>query len=262
MNFPLFDSHCHLQYPDLKNNLEEVLLRAKEAGVLEMLCCGTEESDWPLVQELARIHPQIIIPSFGLHPWYIKNRSTVWLKNLEDFLKTMPSAVGEIGLDHSLADFNEQEQNSVFISQLELANQLQRPVTIHCRKAWESLLKILKAIVPHCGGMIHSYSGSAELIPALEDYGLYLSFSGSVTRSGNKRGRKAIGTVSPERLLIETDSPDLLPAGLPDGTNEPANLIHVLKEGAALLHLREEEFALRTRENTKRFLKDIVHESL
>jgi TatD DNase family protein len=145
-------------------------------------------------------------------------------------------------------------QEEVFAMQVRLARDLQRPVSIHCRKAFGRLAEIVEreSGIPY-GGLIHSYSGSKDFALVLERLGFYLSFSGSITHAGNKHGREALSAVSLPRLLIETDSPDLPPEGLPrNGVNEPANLSVVLSAVADLLGRPKEEIAKLTKENSER----------
>jgi len=252
----LIDSHCHLQDERMGPRLSGILERARNFGIEKMVCCGTEEKDWEAVLRLKETCPEIIHPAFGLHPWYVKNRSSAWAGALERFLTATPSAVGETGLDHALENFDPREQKEIFRTQLELAQRHGRPVVIHCRGAWEALIGVLEEIGPlKYGGMVHSYSGSLELIPELAAFGLSFSFSGSVTYPGNKRARKALRGVPLDRLLVETDSPDILPAG-GEGDNEPANLISIVKEIALLRDLPEEEIARVTFENTRKIFFD------
>ncbi|MBN1129513.1 MAG: TatD family hydrolase [Chitinispirillaceae bacterium] len=231
----LFDSHCHLQDDRLTGRLEEIITRARAAGLTFMLCCGTQESDWDAVASLAGKYPEII-PAFGLHPWFVVNRSEKWLERLEFNLKEHPKAVlGEIGLDHALDQRNDEQQRCVFISQLKLARSLHRPVSIHCRKAWSDLMRILdqQCGLPH-GGAIHSYSGPTDLIGRLERLNVHLSFSGSITYDRNRRGCSAAAAVSDNRLLIETDSPDIPPLGIGRGENEPAHIGRVAQRLATI----------------------------
>ena len=230
----LFDAHCHLQDERLAPNLDGAVQRATQAGVRRFLCCGSSEHDWPLVATLARKYHGVI-PAFGLHPWYVRDRSTEWLAHLTHALSDAPSVVGEIGLDHAIEPRNDEEQESVFAAQLHLARELNRPASIHCRRAWEQLLAVLKksGALPR-GFMIHSYSGAPEFVKPLADLGAFFSFSGSITRSGNKRGHRAAREVPADRLLIETDAPDLPPV-IHEGdhisepsVNEPANLRYVV----------------------------------
>ena len=255
----LFDAHCHLQDERLAGRLTEVLNRAERSGVRRMLCCGCHERNWDAVLALAQAYPEIV-PSFGIHPWYLDGRTDGWLKTLERLLLDQPSGVGEIGLDHAVTPRADEEQEAVFIAQLRLARRLKRPVSLHCRKAWERLREILRAEGGvGWGGLIHSYSGSAELVRPLEEMGLYISFSGAITRPGNKRGHQALAAVSPERLLIETDSPDLLPAGASGEVNEPANLALVASGVADILGRTPDWVAEQTFANANRLLAGILN---
>ncbi|MDD5217496.1 MAG: TatD family hydrolase [Candidatus Omnitrophica bacterium] len=246
------DAHSHLQDERLKEHLDGVIAKAYEAGITKIVCCGTEEADWPEVKRIKEKYSDLIIPSFGLHPWYIPKRSAGWLKNLENVLTQISSGVGEIGLDFALREYDEDEQKKVFEAQLRLAHQLERPVTIHCRQAWEALMDVLEKSGPlKYGGLVHSYSGAAELIPRLRKFGLSFSFSGSITRSGNKKGRHSLLAVPSESLLVETDSPDLSPVGV-EGTNEPAHLMMVVKTVAVLLGKSEEDIIQMTSQNAMR----------
>lgn len=255
----LFDAHCHLQDKRILPDLAAILRRARSAGVEAASCCGTREDDWTAVRGVCRSNPGIV-PSFGLHPWHVAGRSPRWLADLEAVLRDTPDAgVGEIGLDRAIEEADAAGQEEAFRAQLELAARLGRPVSIHCRRAWDALPGMLSESGPLPRGfVIHSFSGSAGLIPALADMGGYFSFSGSITRSGNKRGHKALAATPADRLLLETDSPDLLPllpgapAENPGSVNEPANLRLVLECAAGILGENPGVLAERTWNNAAR----------
>jgi TatD DNase family protein len=246
-----FDAHCHLHDEQYKDCLPLVIARARAAGVERMVCCGCDESNWETVRKLAGEH-EGVLPSFGLYPLDVPKRSPGWLEKLKSFLISIPSGVGEIGLDNSMEGVNDREQEEVFVAQLRLAHEMGRPVTIHCRKAFGRLLEILKLEggVRH-GGIMHTWSGSPELVRPFEDLGLSISFSGAITREGNKRGHKSIKVVTRERLLIETDSPGLMPVGAAGEYNEPANLPIIARAAAVLLGETVEKVAELTFNNTK-----------
>jgi TatD DNase family protein len=251
-----FDSHCHLQDDRLKDRINEVVGRAREVGVLHMLCCGTQESDWDAVADLAKTYPEIV-PAFGLHPWFVGTRSASWIERLETLLNAYPgAALGEIGLDHALDQRNDAEQAEVFVAQLELARTLRRPVSMHCRRAWGEMVRIL---TQQCGlpdgGAIHSFSGSPDLIAQCERLHVSLSFSGSITHDRNKRGALAAAAVSPDRLLIETDSPDIPPAGVGEGSNEPAMVVRVAQRLAEIRGSTAEKIAEQTCSNAMRLFR-------
>ena len=230
----LFDSHCHLQDRRLLPEIDAVLNRAQAAGVAFAVCSGSTENDWVDVLALAHRHP-MVIPALGIHPWYASERSESWFENLEAALRQDNRiAVGEIGLDHALDKRDDDDQMRLFHRQLTLAQRLQRPASIHCRKAWGSLTELLRrepGIVRGC--VIHSYSGPPELVEELQNYGLCLSFSGSLTYRRNRRARESLLRVDAEHLLFETDSPDISPDGH-SGYNEPATIVKVVDEAAKI----------------------------
>ena len=258
----LFDAHCHLQDEKLAPRLDEAIKNAREAGIGHGVCCGSAENDWDEVRALAQKYPGVI-PSFGLHPWYVRERSQEWLVRLQDILRSIPSAVGEIGLDHAIEPHNDEEQESVFIAQVQLAKELNRPFSIHCRRAWGQLIPLLTEHAPYPAGfLIHSYSGGPDLVPELAKLGAFFSFSGSITLSGNKKGHRSARAVPADRLLIETDAPDI-PPQIPDKPesrtelNVPANLIHVLNKMAELRSWTAEKTAEITRENGMELFKGL-----
>jgi TatD DNase family protein len=253
----LFDAHCHLQDEKLLPRIDAVMERAGQAGGRGLCCCGASESDWPAVMDVASRFKQIT-PAFGLHPWYVAQRTPDWQDVLRDCLtRTAGSGVGEIGLDRAIKERNDTEQVEVFLVQLRLAKELGRPVSIHCRRAWDVMPSLLEGMggLP-AGFVLHSYSGSSELVEPLAKLGAYFSFSGSITYHRNKRGHNAVKAVPLDRLLIETDSPDLMPvigaAKNDDMPNEPANLVHVLRKIAELRDMPEDELAELTWKNAER----------
>lgn len=250
----LFDSHNHIQDERLFSQIDAVMERARSAGVTHMGVKGCCEADWPRVVEIMEAYGGIH-PAFGLHPWFITDRSPRWLVTLEQLLVRYPqSSVGEIGIDHKLDAYDATDQESVFIAQLELAKRLKRPVSIHCRNAWGRLIELLD----ECGGLprgmlIHCFGGSAEVATELVKRGGYISFSGSITRPNNRKAGPAIQAVPADRILIETDAPDIMPSTAAGDLNEPANLLHVLARAAELRGMGEAELATLTFSNAVRF---------
>lgn len=242
MSAAYFDTHSHLQDERFGAGLDAVIDRGLKAGVTHMVTCGTEESDWGSVLELAK-RRTCVIPLLGLHPWFIEKASPDWFRTLERQAGEQPIGVGECGLDFALEILDREAQESVFKAQLRLARDANRPISIHCRRAWERLEALVREVgIPEAGAVIHSFSGSAEVALRLQRLGLHLSFSCSLANPTNKRVAKAVVAVSLDHLLFETDAPDIPPRHLPnfvEGTlNEPAN-IRLVAETAA--HLRAEE---------------------
>lgn len=253
----MFDTHCHLQDSRLLAMIGEVLDRSEGVGVLRMLCCGTSQDDWEKVLDVARRFPRVT-PALGLHPLYAGRRSPQWFERLAGMLKDSGAVVGEIGLDHAVEARNDADQEEVFLRQLELARDLNRPVSIHCRQAWGRMMELLiSAGIPRAGAVIHSYSGGPSLVKALTDAGLHLAFSGSLTRPHNLRACAAVPLVPWDRLLVETDAPDIMPmigGEYPQqgAVNEPGNLPLVIGKIAALRGVTTEEAAAQTWRNACR----------
>ena len=226
----LFDTHTHLQDLRLEKKVDEMMARAQRAGVAACLVCGTRQGDWPGVLMVSESFAEAL-PAYGVHPWFVKDLSVDWLTALAVFLeKSRAVAVGEVGLDFMVEKESRELQEEVFVAQLRLAKDLRLPLSIHCRKAWGRMVELLKQEggLPY-GGAIHSFSGSVEMVREFERLGAFISFSGSLTRPANLKGKKAAKAVSNERLLIETDSPDILPENVSGPLNEPAYVVEVVR---------------------------------
>ena len=264
-NLKLFDCHNHIQDERIFPMLEKVMDRARLAGVEKMAIKGCSEADWPKVVEIVNRYPDAYL-AFGLHPWFIGGRSEQCFQTLENLLTTYPQAsVGEIGIDRALETRNDSEQEQVFLAQLEIARKFDRPVTIHCRRAWGRLIELLDQFgeLPH-GMLIHCFGGSAEIASELVRRGAYISFSGSITRPNARKAGPAIRAVPDDRLLIETDAPDILPFSVDEASclvvedrliNEPANLCHIVAKAAELRGISEERLAELTFNNALRFFR-------
>lgn len=260
MNF--YDAHNHLQDERLRARLPEIMADAQGQEIVRMVVNGSCESDWDAVLMLARKYPEVL-PSFGYHPWYVKERGAHWRQNLVRFLDATPSAIGEIGLDRWIKDADVAAQEEAFIWQLRLAAERNLPVSIHCLQAWGSLLEILQSEPrPQAGFLLHSYGGSAELIAPLAKLGAYFSLPGYFAHERKRRQRETFRRVPADRLLIETDAPD---QPLPDArnrfplldsdgksVNHPANVRAVYEFAAELLRQPLEQIARQVESNFHR----------
>lgn len=260
----LFDAHNHIQDARLFGRYPDVLCRARRAGLAGMAVKGCYEGDWARVIEVVNNFEGAAM-AFGVHPWFISGRSVHWAQKLEKLLTSYQQAsVGEIGLDHAIIERDDNDQEQVFLTQLEIARRYRRPVSIHCRKAWGRLIELLDDFGELPGGMmIHCFGGSVEIVRELVARNAYISFSGSVTRPGNKKAGPAIRAVPNDRILIETDAPDILPVGgdvldslrgsQGELLNEPARLPEILRRVAALRGADEEMLAELAWRNARRF---------
>ena len=263
-----YDAHNHLQDDRFEGRQPELLRTCEAADVARMVVNGTSERDWPQVLALARQEKRVL-PSFGYHPWYLHERTPGWLRQLEQFLDAIPSAVGEIGLDRWKPDLPYAGQEEAFLAQLRIAAERDLPVSIHCLQAWGRLLELLKeAPRPARGFLLHSFGGPAEMIPAFARLGAYFSFPGYFLQERKGRQRETFRHIPPDRLLVETDAPDQpLPsektlhpltnaAGKP--LNHPANLPAIYSGLADFFGEPPEILAARVEENFQRLLGGIA----
>jgi TatD DNase family protein len=208
----LFDAHNHLHDPRLAAEREAILRELPAIGIQRIVVNGTREEDWPAVAALAGEVP-CIIPSFGLHPWFVAARSADWLKSLTSLLDAHPGAgIGEIGLDRWVKDHDLAQQTEVFTAQLALAAQRNLPVSVHCLKAWGALWDILCTHpLPARGFLLHSYGGPAEMIDGFVSRGARFSFSAWFLHERKAAQREVFRRIPLDRVLVETDAPDMLP---------------------------------------------------
>jgi len=281
-----FDAHNHLASPSLASHLPQILADLTTAKVTQAVVNGTEESDWPTVAVLCSPGSQLsplgsqLLPSYGLHPWDVGNRSPAWLDTLRAHLTTDPrAAVGEIGLDRwmlnrarpddpRLAGLRRaplDEQLDVFKTQLALAVTLDRPVTVHCIDAFGLLLETLQTVsLPPRGFLLHAYSGSLELVAPFAELGAYFSFNAAYLAPRHARLRELFQEIPLDRLLVETDAPAMLapPADAPfaiaaaPALNHPANLAASYAALAALRGLQLDELSSFVVANSRRLFLD------
>ncbi len=262
----LCDAHNHLHDNRFVAELPEILSTMHDVGIAHCVVNGTCEDDWDRVMDLAHANPRMILPSVGLHPWKVSTRSEDWLDKMTTIVIREPGRVfiGECGLDRWMPKPDIKEQEKVFISQLALATKYNLPISIHCLKAWGLLLDILKTHErPHRGFLLHSYGGSPELVPELTALGAYFSFSGYFLRKKKNKIHDAFRRIPPDRVLVETDAPDMLPPesyrkfsvsrSETNSLNHPANLVKVAEGLANILEIRKSHLRSLTSQNFHSF---------
>jgi len=213
----MIDCHNHLQDEAFANHLEEIAENLRRVGVTHWAVNGTSEKDWIRVATLAEQYPEVV-PFFGLHPWKCEQRSANWLPVLRGFLDRFPNAgVGEIGLDKWIRNVDFQEQDSVFRKQIEIAVELRRPVSVHCLQAWGTMKERIEEY--DCGNrvLLHSYGGPLEMVFDFENLGACFSITGYFFKPEKVKKLQPFLKVDPDRLLLETDAPDM---GLPEALRE------------------------------------------
>lgn len=234
----LFDSHCHLTDERLIDEAEQVVARAREAGVARMVTIGADPADMEAAVELAS-RLDGVWASVGVHP-HVADRAgaDVFDRIVELAGREEVVALGETGLDYYYDNAPRDAQRRAFARHLELGAELELPVVVHSRSADEDTAAMLREAGRSVRGVLHCFAGGRELLEAALDAGWFVSFSGLVTFK-NYEGEALVRAVPAERLLIETDSPYLAPVPKRGRRNEPAYVRHVA-EGVA--RLRGERF--------------------
>lgn len=254
----LFDAHNHLQAEALAPRLPAVVPELERIGLARAVVNGTREADWERVAALAEAYPWVL-PSYGLHPWFVKERTPDWRERLAALVENGRAAVGEIGLDRWIEGADLADQKEVFAWQLALAARHNLPASLHCLKAWGILWDILRTeAVPKCGFLLHAYGGPAEMVAGFVRRGAYFSFSGHFLHERKAERRELFRALPADRLLVETDAPDMpLPpervqCSLPGSLNHPANLRAVYEGLAELRGWTIETLTAQVAENFQR----------
>ncbi len=240
----LVDSHCHLDFEPLGEQLAEVLARARGNGVGHMLCVSVTLEKYPKIQEIASEY-SYIFSSVGVHPNEREGRDPD-----VDELVTLAAnprvvAIGETGLDYFRSQGDMRWQQDRFRRHIRAARQARKPLIIHTRDAAADTLAILREEnATQAGGVMHCFTEFWDVAKAAMDLGFYISFSGIVTFANATALREVAAKVPDDRLLIETDAPYLAPVPYRGKTNEPAYVKHVAERlaevrGATFDHIAE-----------------------
>jgi TatD DNase family protein len=248
----LIDSHAHLDMKDFKEDLDEVLKRALEAGLSHIITIGVDLQSSQKALELAHQY-DFIFSTVGHHPHDADTLDTDQLNALKT-LAFNPKVVawGEIGLDFFRNYSPRQKQITAFEQQLDLAAELTLPVIIHSRDAHQEIYDILKEREGKIAkGVIHCFSGDYDLAMRFIDMGYYISIPGTVTYKKAWNVQDVAARIPLDRLLVETDAPYLTPIPKRGKRNEPAFMAYTAKKIAELRNMDFEAFARQTTENTR-----------
>ena len=246
----LIDSHCHLDFDIFDDDRTEVLQRAKDNNISDIVIPGTERKYWERINQLCTKHSHLHA-CYGLHPYWTKNHDKKDVAALDNYINHNNTiALGECGLDFRAEQADKKTQLYFFEAQLDIAENRQLPVVIHSVRATEIVLQSIKKF-KNLEGMIHSYSGSTEQALQLIDLNFHISLGGNVTYDNAKKIRTVAKKIPLTSLLIETDSPDQ-----PDKThsgkrNEPAYLTNTVNTIAELRQVPAEVIAKQTTINAK-----------
>ncbi|MEE8169711.1 MAG: TatD family hydrolase [Phycisphaerae bacterium] len=250
----MIDSHCHLTFGPLLNQIAAVLERARAAGVTDCITVGTTIEDTHRALELAERWPCVHVTA-GIHPHEAAKVAPGWDRDLEALARRPDvAAVGETGLDYHYDFADRPTQRRVFERELEIAAAVGKPVIIHCREAQADALDVL-ADFPDPGRVVfHCFTGTVEEARVLLDRGHWLSLTGVVTFKKSGALREVARLLPDDRLMVETDSPYLSPAPVRHHRpNEPAHVVHTARCIAEQRGLAAEALESLTVANTRRF---------
>lgn len=252
----IFDTHAHigLIYDDPVEQIR-VVQEAKQAQVTRIVSICNSLHDFTRVYENLKSIPGVY-HAVGVAPSEVTNPGKDWIKTIEDSLK-LPNvvALGETGLDYFRKFGDKRSQIELFITQLELAQKHGVPVIIHNREAGKDVLDILTERLPSAGAVLHCYSENAEYAKQASNLDLYFSFAGNLTYRNARNLHETVLNLPLDRILIESESPFMVPAQYRGKRNMPAYTVSTAKFLAEMLDMDEEELTAQLWKNSCKFFR-------
>lgn len=249
----LFDTHVHVNAEQFNEDLEDVIERAQDAGVNNMVVVGFDRPTITRAMELIETY-DFMYAAVGWHPVDaidMTEEDLKWIEELSSHPKVV--AIGEMGLDYHWDKSPKAIQMEVFRKQIRLAKKVGLPIIIHNREATADIVNILKEEeASEVGGIMHCFSGSAETAMECIDMNFYISLGGPVTFKNAKKPKEVAAAVPLDRLLIETDCPYLAPHPYRGKRNEPSYVKLVAEQIAEIKQLSVEEVSQATTDNAKK----------
>jgi TatD DNase family protein len=260
------DSHAHIDGPEFDADREEVLARAREAGVLAILNVGTGDPHGVDLERAVALAERYegVYAAVGVHPHDARLFDDAAAERVYELARSRKRVIawGEIGLDYHYDNSPREVQREVFARQLRMARALDLPVVIHSREADAETIEILRAELGDAarGGIMHCFGGGYEMAASVLELGFMISFAGNVTFKKAEALREVARRVPVERLLVETDCPFLTPVPFRGRRNEPARVVETARCLAELHGIEVEEFGRITTGNFERFFNLSVAE--
>jgi len=249
------DSHCHLDFPELAQDLPQILADMRRNLVSHALVVSVCMPDWLRLMDLVAAHPELYA-SVGVHPDYqdTPEPSCAELVRMAQTPKVI--AIGETGLDYFRLSEPLDWQRTRFRTHIQAARAAQRPLIIHTRAAADDTLRLMREErAQDCGGVMHCFTESWDIAQGALDLGFYISFSGIVTFKNAQTLHDVARRVPLDRMLIETDSPYLAPVPFRGKRNDPSKVIHVAEHIASLRGLNAQEIGEISSRNFKRLFR-------
>ncbi|MFA5239325.1 MAG: TatD family hydrolase [Phycisphaerae bacterium] len=240
----LIDTHCHLTFEQFTEDVAQVIQRSTDAGVTGWITVGTDLADSRKAVELAERFEKMYA-AVGIHPHDARTVTADTLKELRELAQHKKIvALGETGLDYHYNFSSHEEQRNVFNEHLKIAAEMDLPVIVHCREAFDETMDILEQFKDVKKIIFHCFSGSAEQAKIVLDKGFYISFTGVVTFKNADAIRDTARLVPLDRMMVETDCPFMSPEPMrKQKTNEPALMIYTAKRLAELKEIDLADFA-------------------
>ena len=258
----MIDTHCHLDGEEFRDDLDAVVQRAREAGVKAIGVPGIDLKSCDTVMELCRRYPDYCFPMLGLHPEEVKNDWKDVLNAIVPHLSEV-AAIGEVGLDFYWSREFEETQLQAFEEQVRWSVETRLPLMIHCRKAQNEMVTILKRYKDDLpGGVFHCFTGNTiEAQELLQFDRFVLGIGGVLTFKKSKLPETLLEAVPLERIVLETDAPYMAPVPMRGQRNEPAFVAHVMRKIAEVYGVSEETVDSVTTANVQRIFPSIVNKS-
>ena len=258
----MIDTHCHLDGEEFADDLEQVVARAREAGVQAIGVPGIDLKSCATVMALCRRYPDYCFPMLGLHPEEVKDDWKDVLNAIAPQLREVV-AIGEVGLDFYWSREFENAQLQAFEEQVRWSVETRLPLMIHCRKAQNELVTILKRYKDDLpGGVFHCFTGNTiEAQELLQFDRFVLGIGGVLTFKKSKLPETLLEAVPLERIVLETDAPYRAPVPMRGQRNEPAFVAHVMRKLAEVYGVSEETVDEVTTGNVQRIFPSIVNKS-
>lgn len=250
------DTHCHLDGEEFKEDLNAVVARAREAGVAAVGVPGIDLKSCETVLAVCRQYPGFCYPMLGLHPEEVRGDWADVLIQLRQKINSEIVAIGEVGLDFYWSREFEQEQLLAFEEQVKWSVETELPLMIHCRKAQNELVSILKRYRDKLpGGVFHCFTGNELEAKELLQFDRFVLGIGGVLTFKKSHLPEVLSAIVPlDRIVLETDAPYMAPVPMRGQRNEPAFVAHVLCRLAEAYGVNEEEVAMKTNANCQKIL--------
>jgi TatD DNase family protein len=253
----LIDTHCHLDAAEFDADRDEVAACARAAGVGVIVVPGVERAGFGAVLATCERYPGCV-PALGIHPMYVAGAVPEDLSVLREMIVLHhPVAIGEIGLDFFVPDYDRERQEFYFSEQLKIAREFDLPVLLHTRRATDTVLKFLRLFKVR-GGIAHAFSGSRQQAEEFIKLGFKLGFGGAMTYDRATKLRELAATLPLDSIVLETDAPDIPPAFIGKARNSPETLPRIAGILAELRGMTVAEVVEATTANARAILKGLA----